>query len=391
MISDRVFLAFDTGRGLAYVQVSGKQRAYLLWTFRNFRSLPLKILNTRQRELVETLYRSPSIMEGRELDEATVIGTVDDFVPTLAADAPKPVTVEQWAPETPGNNSADVSTPTRHIPVHATVSPFTFPALARKAGAGALIALMVVVGWQQLRSRPVVSASTANPAAMPQASVANSSIENHPVDTGAIVAPQSPISSSTAVSPILIPQSSASETSAPPQVASSSPMAATHLSTASLKDVAASQSMATSQTPTSLHDTQSGTQQAPVKRGNNQIAANSSHAISMVAVEDSSAPLRVQISGPPRKLVYPLSPDDSTRGKVSLQAVVGYDGKVNQVKVLAGNRLLAAAAARAIREWRYQPFSENGQKLERETRITVSFIAADVVAVSFPETAQVSR
>ena len=64
LISDRIFLAFDTGRGLAYVQVSGKQRAYLLWTFRNFRSLPLKILNTRQRKLVDNLYRSQSILEG---------------------------------------------------------------------------------------------------------------------------------------------------------------------------------------------------------------------------------------------------------------------------------------------------------------------------------------
>jgi len=59
--------------------------------------------------------------------------------------------------------------------------------------------------------------------------------------------------------------------------------------------------------------------------------------------------------------------------------------------VLAGNRRLAAAAARAIREWRYQPFSGNSQQLERETRITVSFISTDVVAVSFPDAAQASR
>ena len=74
-----------------------------------------------------------------------------------------------------------------------------------------------------------------------------------------------------------------------------------------------------------------------------------------------------------------------------MQAVVGYDGTVNQIKVLAGNRLLAAAAAKAIREWRYQPFSADAQKLERETRITISFIADDVVAVSFPDDGQVSR
>jgi outer membrane biosynthesis protein TonB len=113
---------------------------------------------------------------------------------------------------------------------------------------------------------------------------------------------------------------------------------------------------------------------------------------SLTTGRDSSASSpRIRISGPPRRLVYPVCPDGNTRGKVFLQAVVGYDGTVNQIKVLAGNRLLAAAAAKAIREWRYQPFSADAQKLERETRITISFIADDVVAVSFPDDGQVSR
>jgi outer membrane biosynthesis protein TonB len=36
---------------------------------------------------------------------------------------------------------------------------------------------------------------------------------------------------------------------------------------------------------------------------------------------------------------------------------VGYDGAVNQVSVLTGDRILAAAAVEAVRQWRYQPFS----------------------------------
>src|SRR5262249_34360502 len=111
----------------------------------------------------------------------------------------------------------------------------------------------------------------------------------------------------------------------------------------------------------------------------------------LTTTQDGSTPARIQIAGPPRKIVYPLCPDSSTRGKVSLQAVVRQDGTVHQVKVLAGNRLLAAAAARAIREWVYQPSSGDGQESERETRITVSFISNDVVAVSFPKDAAVSR
>src|SRR5712664_4566105 len=79
LISERVFLAFDTGRGLAYVQASGWDRTYLLWTFRNFRGVPHKILNDRQRMLVETLYAAASTQFSRELHEDVVIGTVEDF------------------------------------------------------------------------------------------------------------------------------------------------------------------------------------------------------------------------------------------------------------------------------------------------------------------------
>src|SRR4029077_3288418 len=99
---------------------------------------------------------------------------------------------------------------------------------------------------------------------------------------------------------------------------------------------------------------------------------------------------RMKISGPPQKLVYPVCPN-GMRGRVSLQAVVGYDGTVGQVGVLGGDRLLAAAAKRAIREWRYEPVPAHAQKQEREARITISFISEDVVAVSFPDAAQVSR
>ncbi len=100
---------------------------------------------------------------------------------------------------------------------------------------------------------------------------------------------------------------------------------------------------------------------------------------------------RMQISGRPRKLVYPVCPETRARGKVSLQAVVGYDGAVNRVRVLTGDRTLAAAAIEAVRQWRYEPFSGAIPPLERETNITISFISNEVVAVSFPASAPFSR
>jgi hypothetical protein len=44
-----------------------------------------------------------------------------------------------------------------------------------------------------------------------------------------------------------------------------------------------------------------------------------------------------------------------------------------------------------VRQWRYEPSSGEIQGVERETDITVSFISDQVVAVSFPEYASVSR
>jgi hypothetical protein len=52
---------------------------------------------------------------------------------------------------------------------------------------------------------------------------------------------------------------------------------------------------------------------------------------------------------------------------------------------------LAAAAVEAVRQWRYEPFSGAAPRLERETNITISSISNEVVAVSFPSSAPLSR
>jgi outer membrane biosynthesis protein TonB len=107
-------------------------------------------------------------------------------------------------------------------------------------------------------------------------------------------------------------------------------------------------------------------------------------------MHDASANLsRMQISGPPRKMVYPDYPDKP--GKVLLRAVVSSDGAVRQVRLIAGDPLLAAAAKAAIRQWHYQPLLSDDRRVERETRVIVAFISDDVVSVSFPEPAPISQ
>jgi periplasmic protein TonB len=62
------------------------------------------------------------------------------------------------------------------------------------------------------------------------------------------------------------------------------------------------------------------------------------------------------------------------QGTVQLQAIVGTDGSVQQLVVLSGNPILARAALDAVRQWLYQPTRLNGQPVEVQTNITVTFV-----------------
>src|ERR1035441_6562747 len=50
-------LELDTSIGPRYVQPNLLERAYLMWTFRNFFSLPQQVLQPWERRLVDRLWR----------------------------------------------------------------------------------------------------------------------------------------------------------------------------------------------------------------------------------------------------------------------------------------------------------------------------------------------
>ncbi len=71
---------------------------------------------------------------------------------------------------------------------------------------------------------------------------------------------------------------------------------------------------------------------------------------------------------------YPeLAKSQHIQGAVVLEAQVLGDGTVGNIAVLRGDPLLAEAAASAVKQWKYQPYSVNGQPVERQERITVKF------------------
>jgi TonB family protein len=72
--------------------------------------------------------------------------------------------------------------------------------------------------------------------------------------------------------------------------------------------------------------------------------------------------------------VYPSRAKElHLQGKVMLEALVGRDGKVREIKVLSGDAILAQAAMTAVRQWEYEPFLLNGIPVDMPTRITVNF------------------
>jgi protein TonB len=79
----------------------------------------------------------------------------------------------------------------------------------------------------------------------------------------------------------------------------------------------------------------------------------------------------VSISVPPD---YPLlARQMKVQGAVSLQALISRDGSIQELEILSGPAILAAAAREAVKQWHFKPYLQNGQPVETRARITVNF------------------
>ena len=86
--------------------------------------------------------------------------------------------------------------------------------------------------------------------------------------------------------------------------------------------------------------------------------------------EDSARALLVHVVDP----VYP--PEGSAQklhGAVVLQAVIGRDGSVQDLKIVRGYFILGRAAIAAVKQWRFQPYNLNGHAAAAQTLITINF------------------
>jgi len=72
----------------------------------------------------------------------------------------------------------------------------------------------------------------------------------------------------------------------------------------------------------------------------------------------------------------PLARAARVQGSVVLQAVIGKDGGIQNLKLVSGHPMLAPAAIEAVKQWRYKPYFLNGEPVEVDTQITVNFTLA---------------
>ena len=71
---------------------------------------------------------------------------------------------------------------------------------------------------------------------------------------------------------------------------------------------------------------------------------------------------------------YPmLARQMRVQGSVLLQALIGRDGMIQDLRVLSGPPILAAAAQEAVRQWHFKPHYVGAQPVETRASITVNF------------------
>jgi TonB family protein len=88
---------------------------------------------------------------------------------------------------------------------------------------------------------------------------------------------------------------------------------------------------------------------------------------------------------------YPLLAQHmNVEGSVVLQALISAEGVIQNLHVVSGPAILAAAAQQAVREWKFKPVMQNGQPIETQAKITVNFAikvadgSKDEIATAMP-------
>ena len=90
-------------------------------------------------------------------------------------------------------------------------------------------------------------------------------------------------------------------------------------------------------------------------------------------IKVSSGVIAAQALYQPRPVYPPLALIARVQGTVVLEAIIGKDGTVQDLKVISGHPLLVHAAIAAVKTWRYQPTLLNSEPVDVLTEVEVNF------------------
>ena len=109
----------------------------------------------------------------------------------------------------------------------------------------------------------------------------------------------------------------------------------------------------------------------PTSTVDNETAANvTSNAAEQVQISANAS----EIVARPVRPNYPLlARQMKVQGSVILQALIGKDGIIQNLRVVSGPPILASAAEAAVRQWHFKPHFEGDEAVETQAKITVNF------------------
>ncbi|MGH9512838.1 MAG: energy transducer TonB [Terriglobales bacterium] len=86
------------------------------------------------------------------------------------------------------------------------------------------------------------------------------------------------------------------------------------------------------------------------------------------------SPSAAEVISHPVRPNYPLlARQMKVEGAVVLQALIGKEGTIQDLRVISGPEILSAAARQAVLQWHFKPYLQDGQAVETQARITVNF------------------
>jgi hypothetical protein len=368
-----------TNVGSVYVRPSFWERIYLLWTFRNFHTLPKQVLNRHQQQLIDKLCRTEAVSRTGPIARTTpIIGAVENVYLKRDCETEKAVTtgmlIEMSAVSTDAAASRAVGSE--------GISFRSSRAAHNRTGFG------------RLRRQ---SGNVQNISAPKQDSVEQSEAEE--ANPAAVLADAGRTWSRNRVGWALVAACGATllgilfyfrEGRLASSISISQVAIEAHRpASGSVLSVVARPQNTQRSMPAERRPSDTIIQPPSATVSSRQRKSNQGKTVIFsrlpVATMQSTPAERLQVAESPRDgFSYPVAPIPTLTGKVSLKAVIGIDGTVREVDVLSGNRALAAAASRAVRHWRYRPHELRGHAVEAETNITVNFVGDDAVSISFP-------